>query len=51
MRKICRETKVKGAITYRVFIDTREGWKRRGARSSDSWALWAKQIVNRKELI
>lgn len=46
MRKYIRETKAKGAIPIVCSLVPRNNWKdNKVSRSSDSWALWAKQVA------
>ena len=49
MRKYVRETKAKGAIPVICSLVPRNSWKDgKATRSSDSWALWAKQIAEQE---
>jgi len=49
MRKYVRETKAKGATPIVCSLIPRNGWKDgKVNRSSDSWALWAKQIADQE---
>ena len=46
MRKYIRETKAKGATPIVCSLVPRNNWKdSKATRSSDSWALWAKQVA------
>lgn len=49
MRKYVRETKAKGAIPIVCSLVPRNNWKDgKVGRSSDSWALWAKQVAEQE---
>jgi len=49
MRKYVKETKAKGAIPIVCSLIPRNNWKDgKVIRSSDSWALWAKQIAEQE---
>jgi len=49
MRKYVRETKAKGAIPIICSLVPRNNWKEnKVGRSSDSWALWAKQVAEQE---
>ena len=49
MRKYVRETKAKGAVPIICSLVPRNGWKdAKVNRSSDSYALWAKQIAEQE---
>jgi lysophospholipase L1-like esterase len=49
MRKYVKETKAKGAIPIICSLVPRNNWKDgKAIRSSDSWALWAKQIAEQE---
>lgn len=49
MRKFVRETKAKGAIPIVCSLIPRDNWKEgKVVRSSDSYALWAKQVADQE---
>jgi lysophospholipase L1-like esterase len=49
IRKYVRETKAKGAIPIVCSLIPRNNWKDdKIVRSSDSWALWAKQVAEKE---
>jgi lysophospholipase L1-like esterase len=49
MRKYVRETKAKGAIPIICSLVPRNNWKDgKVGRSSDSWALWTKQVAEQE---
>jgi lysophospholipase L1-like esterase len=49
MRKYVKEAKAKGAIPIVCSLIPRNGWKDgKVNRSSDSWALWAKQVAEQE---
>ena len=52
MRKYVRETKAKGAIPIICSLVPRNNWKDgKVNRSTDSWALWAKQVAEQEGAI